>query len=373
MRHWKPLGSEIASRLFCVPEKAEQQSAKAIAASAGGIFVGHSHTYSIPFFLDFESLINPHVFILGMSGGGKTFLMGNLLLKVRATIESKLIIIDFTGEYSGAVELQAHEERDALDPLSYINEEGHRILYFNLKGLQEREKIEAAAGILREVVKAMRSMEVDAKGRIFILLDEAWKLLGTNADLEVIIREGRKYKVGLMMASQLIEDIELPMLSSSAALFIFKVQNKESLDGLSRNYNLGEKYIEAIQNLDVGSCLAIQVLKTGKREAFVIRRVMGVSMKRYLAIMLGGIMMEVEEEELAAAIRRLCKEDSSVLISEISADRSIELHSLIKRLLILGADRKAVLDSLRKFGADDYGISDAFALAIAEIGDTNAE
>lgn len=365
------LGSETISKFFYMPEISEQSIGKAINSSQNGIFIGSSLVYSVPFFLDFDALINPHVFILGMSGGGKTFLMKSLLLKIHAALESTVLVVDFTGEYMEALDLQSYNEQHVPDPLSYIGERDYRILYFNLKGLPEGKKIKAAGNILDETVKVMRSRSLDSQERIFILLDEAWKLLKEDRNLETIIREGRKYKVGLILASQLIEDMELPMLASSAALFVFKIQNKRSLEKLSKNYNLGEKMVRSVQNLNVGSCLAIQVNKHGIREAFLIKKVLGVSMKKYLGIMIGDIVIEMEEEELAAVIRRLCIRDPSVLISEIMADRSIELHVLIRRLLLLGADRRATLRAMKDFGMTDYEISDAFAFAIEEIGVEN--
>jgi len=283
-------------------------------------------------------------------------------------LESTVLVIDFTGEYGEAVSLQSSMEQETMDPLSYIGEEGRRVLYFNLSGLREREKIAAAGNILEETVRIMRMRPLDSEERIFILLDEAWKLLKGNADLAVIIREGRKYRVGLILASQLVEDLELPMLASSAALFIFKVQNKRSLEKLSKNYGLSEDIISSIQNLEVGSCLAIQVRRSGMREAFVIRRVVGTSIRRYLGIMIGDIIIEVDEERLSAVIRRLCERDPSALISEISSNKGIELHFLIRRLMDFGADRRAVLGAMRSLDIEDYEIADAFAFALEENG-----
>lgn len=373
MKYYQATGSEIVSRFFYIPNKIEQSAEKSIESSSRGIFIGRSRIYSVPFFLDFESLINPHTFILGMSGGGKTFLMKNLLLKARAVLNSTILVIDFTGEYKSALDLQSEKELSAIDPLSYMGEDGYRTLYFNLSGLREEEKIVAAGNILDEIVRTMRLRSLDAEERIFILLDEAWKLLKGDRNLEVIIREGRKYKVGLVLASQLIEDLEVPLLASSGTLFIFKIQNKRSLERLSKNYNLDERTVEEVQDLEVGSCLAIQVHKSGVREAFVISKVVGVSMKRYVGIMISDIMMEIEEERLGAIIRRLASKDPSALISEISGNRSVELHDLVKKLMLLGANRKAILNSLRELGLEDHEVSNAFAFAIEEMGIVNED
>lgn len=369
MREAERMGSEAVSGLFYIPEQTGQSSGKAAAAARNGIFIGSELIHSMPLFLDFDLLMNPHLFILGMSGGGKTFLMRSLLLKMHAALGSIMVVIDFTGEYGIASELQTEAERSVLDPISYIGEEGYRVLYFNLRELGEHEKVKAAGGILGEVVRVMRSRPLGSDTRIFVLLDEAWKLLRDNAGLRMIIREGRKYKVGLILASQLVEDMELPMLASSAALFIFRIQNRKSLEKLSRNYGLSERTVATVQNLETGSCLAVQVYKTGMREALVLRRVMGVALKRYVGIAIGEIMVEIDEEELGAVIRRLCEKDPSALIAEISASRAIGLRALIAGLMRFGAERKAILGSMRELGIGDYEISDAFAFAMEEAGE----
>lgn len=361
------LGSDTIAKFIYFPERVEQNSEDALRSSAGGIFIGNSFTFSMPFFLEFESLINPHVFVLGMSGGGKTFLVKNLILKMHVVMESTLVVIDFTGEYAEEMKFTRSREVNTKDLLDSL-EEGNRILYLNLKDEVEQKRIKIAGTVLKVLVKMMRSKSLESEHRVFVILDEAWKLLKNNKDLEIIIREGRKYRVGLILASQLVEDVELPFLANSATFFVFRVQNKKSLERLSKNYGLSEKIIFAIQNLEVGSCLVIQVLKSKEREVFFIKRVIGISNRSCIRVIFGDMVIEIDEEELCAVVRRLCDKNPSELISEISLNRSIELHTLISRMLLLGTDRRALLTTMRALGIEDYEISDAFAFAIEEIG-----
>ena len=368
MKHAKASGSEKVSGLFYVPVEG-QSTRKVLRSSENGVFVGVGRACLAPFFLDPGLLINPHVFILGMSGGGKTFLMRSLLLRMHAGPGNELVVIDLTGEYGMAAGLQTDDERNALDPISYVGEDGFRIAYFCLGDLPEKEKVEAAREILGEVSARMRRRPIGQGPMMFVLLDEAWKLLREENSLRIILREGRKYRVGLMMASQMVEDMELPMLSGSGALFIFRMQNRASLDRLARNYGLGREDIETVQNLSVGSCMAIQVRGSGRREVVVLERVAGAGTVRYVGIGSGRMVVEVAEGELFRKVKGLCKDDPSGLLGEISSGMTVELHVLMARLIGLGADRRKVLAAMRELGMEDYEIADAFAAAVGGVSD----
>ncbi len=360
----------MVSGFFCVPGRGELSAEKAALAGKQGIFIGASALRGMPFFLDFEALMNPHVFILGMSGGGKTFLMRSLMVKMHAMIECCIVVIDFTGEYDVAGKLQPGCEEDGIDSkIKAIGNEGRRVLHFGLHGLREKERVKNSERILDGIVAAMRARPPGSAGKVFVFLDEAWKLLEKSPNLRVILREGRKYGVGLVLASQLVEDIEIEMLANSASLFVFRIQNRKSVERLSRNYGLDEDSISAVQNLAVGNCMVIQVYRSGRREALVLGRVFGSSVKEYVGIAVGEDVMEIEEERLSAIIKKLCREDATGLLSEISAEGSIELGVLIGRLVGLGARRMAVLGTMRRLGIGELEISDAFARSIEELGE----
>ncbi len=360
----------MVSGFFCVPGRGELSAEKATMAGRQGIFIGASALRGMPFFLDFEALMNPHVFILGMSGGGKTFLMRSLMVKMHAMIECRIVVIDFTGEYGMAGKLQPGYEEEGIDSkIRAIGDEGRGVLHFGLRELREKERVRTSERILEGIVATMRERPPGSAKKVFVFLDEAWKLLGKNPNLRVILREGRKYGIGLVLASQLVEDIEIEMLANSASLFVFRVQNRMSVERLSSNYGLDESSISAVQNLAVGSCMVIQVYRSGRREALMLGRVFGASVREYVGIAVGEDVMEIDEERLSAVIKRLCREDATGLLSEISADGSIELGVLIGKLVGLGSGRMAVLGAMRRLGIGEEEISDAFARSIEELGE----
>ena len=362
-------GSRAVSGLFHIPKNHEQGSVKASVSSRNGIFIGNSLNYNMPVFLDAEALMNPHMFVLGMSGGGKTYLLKSLMLKMHMILGYSIVVIDMNGEYENLSDIAGVCTPLRIKNIVFAETDTRRVsngavMYYDLRQFEENKKIGMVSSILRDVERDMRSLKADGKNKVFIFLDEAWKFLKVNNSLEAIVREGRKYGVGLVMASQLIEDIDVPMLSNSSAFFIFRIQNKNSLNRLSKNYELGEKTIAKIQNLEVGTCLLIQTYKSSAKEVFFVKRVSGVALKNYIDILFGANMIEINQEKFEELVKTLSKDDPLEFIRKISTDGEISLSDLIKSLIKLKADRREILKYLKKLGVEDVEMSDAFAMAI---------
>ena len=362
-------GSRAVSGLFHIPKNHEQGSVKASVSSRNGIFIGNSLNYNMPVFLDAEALMNPHMFVLGMSGGGKTYLLKSLMLKMHMILGYSIVVIDMNGEYENLSDIAGVCTPLRIKNIVFAETDTRRVsngavMYYDLRQFEENKKIGMVSSILRDVERDMRSLKADGKNKVFIFLDEAWKFLKVNNSLEAIVREGRKYGVGLVMASQLIEDIDVPMLSNSSAFFIFRIQNKNSLNRLSKNYELGEKTIAKIQNLEVGTCLLIQTYKSSAKEVFFVKRVSGVALKNYIDILFGANMIEINQEKFEELVKTLSKDDPLEFIRKISTDGEISLSDLIKSLIKLKANRREILKYLKKLGVEDVEMSDAFAMAI---------
>ena len=377
MRNGFITGSLFASGIVVIPNMNEQRGDEAIEYSKGGVFVGRSLEYSMPFFLNFRSLLNPHTFILGMSGSGKTYLMKSLMLKIYSLLGCKIVVIDLNGEYAELSNTNREDSSLKLDRLFGIedqegNKEDYAIIYYDLKNLEEKEKSRRVSDLLNKIDRNMRFWNADGDFRVFIFLDEAWKFLKEINSLESIVREGRKYGVGIVMASQMLEDIDIPMLYNSAVLFVFRIQNKNSLNKLSKSYGLDEKTLNRIQNLEVGECFVVQTHKTKRRDAFFIKQVIGVRLRDYLTILFGDDMIKIEYGRFRKMVNELVRDDPSDLIRKISAEKEVELSYLVACLIRLKADRRKMLRCLMKLKIPEEDISDAFAIAIVR-GDGNVE
>ena len=362
MRRYKVFGSTEVSKLFVISKKIEPSYDEILKIAKNGLFLGNSEVYSMPCFFNVELPINPHVFIAGMSGSGKTYLMKNLMIKAGVLLKSRIILIDLTGEYKEFAEfLGAKFVRDKQDLFDEVNS----VAYVSLDELSEKKKIASASRVLQDIIKNMRERGTGADcDRIFLFLDESWKILSKEDSLNTIIREGRKYRIGLVLASQLIEDISPEMLGNMASVFIFRTQNRESLHMLSKNYGLSEDIIIKVQNFDVGRCLFLQSHKDGKKDAFIIKKISGFQIKPVVILHFGDFLnVRVDGDELSRMIKVLCNVDPLEIIPDL-AESHIKLSELIMKLIMNGADKSDILFLLRRLKIGDKEIADGFGMAI---------
>ena len=363
--------TRMLSRLIYVPGRRLRKGQSLLNQSRGGVFVGITEDFGRPYFVNFDSLVNPHVFVVGMTGSGKSYLIRSLALRLRDILESKVVLIDFTGEYSESLSLLMTEENSSR---SVKELESKDVFYANLNGRDETTKISEANKILEDTVGYIRNRK-DSKRKVFVILDEAWKLIKSGGPLEILLREGRKYGVGIIFASQLIEDIELAKVANVATIFAFRIQNKQSVEKLKRNYSLEERFAERIRGLQVGSCLLIQLFKAEKREAVIIKRVIEVSLQKPISIGVGdGITVEIDMAAFENSIKKLAGgRDVTEILQLVNRTKGIELCELIEKLLRLGVSRGKTLSMLRRMKINDYDIADAFARAVDELGAVDEE
>ncbi|MEM3638846.1 MAG: DUF87 domain-containing protein, partial [Candidatus Micrarchaeaceae archaeon] len=106
------------SKLFYIYQQGDADPELAAAESKSGIYIGNTIARSLPYFLDFGSLLNPHIFIFGVTGSGKSYMMKSLVLKFSSIMGAAIVIIDFTGEYEKFAEFisaKSHEVAKGID------------------------------------------------------------------------------------------------------------------------------------------------------------------------------------------------------------------------------------------------------------------
>lgn len=336
-------------------------------ASKNGIFIGNSYHYNMPVFINPGDLLNPHILICGMTGSGKTFLANSFLVRMHLFSNANMIVIDFTGEYKESV---SNFTKFDQSEIAEILSDNIGVLYVDLHEMTETGKVKEASEMLDKIADMMRKRGQKWTHNVFVLLDEAWKLIGANNGLEIIIREGRKYGVGLITSSQMLHDTNSNIMSNIATIFIFKTTNRKSLDKISKNYNISETEILSIQNLDLGSCFLIQLHKSGMRSAFVVKRIIGIRNTNLIKLNKGGnVEISISMTDFESIAASLCGLEKSQHIKDIVKDNVVYLPDFVGRLIEYGADRRKVLSRLHKIGFDYIDIADSFSIALSKIGD----
>jgi len=314
---------------------------------ASGVYLGLDANLHRPTFLDFERLVNPHVFVCGMSGSGKTFLLKSLAVKLASLLGMHVFCIDFTGEYSGLEE--------------------YGIERIDLSSLDEEKKKELAEKALESIVKGMRKRGIN-KLNTFVVLDESWKIMRASAYFNSLLREGRKYGIGVIMATQLIGDMELGMLDNISTLFIFRLQNEDELEKLAASYNLPKQAIRGVQGAGVGACLVVMLGKrsTMPQQVFVVERITGYKAKEHISLYLGGGMyIEVDLEKFETLANSLFGDFGAKIVDLAKQKKTLEIDEMVAAL-IGSVPRLRIIDFLRKLGIKDESIADSFARVLSE-------
>ena len=286
MKIYKVSNSLTASKLIPIIRPSEGAVTK-----TEGIFIGFTKYYSIPLFLDLNALINPHISVIGMSGSGKTYFLKSVILRSNIYMGQGVFILDWNGEYSELIGYVGGKELfldTTMEPAQSILEalkciESNKITYnnqiisCNLSSIKNREyKAHASKIFLKMIADEMITHRINRKASNIIVIDEAWKLLDGN-ELSMLFREGRKYGFSIVIATQLAKDILNDIISNSASIVVFKLQNSEDFSLLIESGVVSEKNKDLISNLERGSCLLMQRLKvnSGMQTSTIIKQVSG--------------------------------------------------------------------------------------------------
>lgn len=362
----KPISSKEVSKLFHLPYS-EEFSDTTFDISRS-IYIGKTRQFGLPVFLDFDSVFNPHIFVFGMSGSGKSYMLKSLMARLEAVLCASIFVIDFTGEYSEFCSILNFRKV----PTSEIGVKAvpffKNLNYLNLKGSNEAEKEKIATIALQELLLQMRRRGTSSE-LLFVVLDEAWKLLLKGETVDTLIREGRKHGVGMILASQILGDIKEAFLSNVATIFCFRVQDHSSLLRLEKSYFLSNLQIEAIKNLEIGSCLVIRLHKDQKIDSFFLGKVPAVSLSTNILIIVRDSMrFEVPSEKFDKLLSTLqLSADQKLSIKKLfEGNYSVELSDMLHLLLKSGIRKGLVLSELRKLKIDDGSLADAFAIALSK-------
>ena len=151
----------------------------------------------------------------------------------------------------------------------------------DMSGLPD-EVMRGLAGlfVLQFLKEKMRAAGWSAtKGlRVLVVLDEAWKIAkDERSDAIMIVREGRKYNFGLIVASQNPTDIHEAIFSNVGTSFILRVKFQNFLDYIQGSLNFSNFMRAEISKFGVGQCAVNMAFQTSTKfpETFVLEKIHG--------------------------------------------------------------------------------------------------
>ncbi len=353
--------SRTAVKPLCIFNPSEQEG-----ENGEGIYIGKTQLYRIPFFLDTDRLLNPHIVTLGMTGSGKTYFMKSYLIKFMLGGKGSILILDWNGEYDELVSFldgKTIELKDRDIPDFDVATDG--LLSINLsKAKDDAVRRDIARQVVDFMIESMHSMPISGKKKRIFLVDEAWRALGDNNRLGQLFREGRKYGFSIMVSTQLAKDVNNEVLANAGAILVFRLQNADDYSTLIGSGIITNELQERLSDLGIGSCAVRLAYKddTARRAEVFIRRIDGVSTSVY-TIKGDKMQIKVSSKRFSEVTGSLIG-DSGVrakLANFVEAnDRNLDLGGLVKFLGKNGLKRADIITYLRLLGLDDLTIINAY-------------
>ena len=154
----------------------------------------------------------------------------------------------------------------------------------DLSGLPDEKFRALAALFVLQTLKEKMRMEgwSASKGlKALVVLDEAWKVASDDrSDAVMIVREGRKYQFGLIVASQNPTDINEAIFSNVGTSIMLRIKFEKFLDYLQGSLNFSDFMRKEISKFGVGQAAVDMSFQTSVQfpEVFVIDKIVARSL-----------------------------------------------------------------------------------------------
>lgn len=213
----------------------------------------------LPSIINLEEAVSHHTALLGITGSGKSFLAREIINSLNEC-DTKVICIDFTGEWKRSMDLQSLN-RENLD--EFLNPENNQIGLVELPNMSNTVAvIESTESFISTIFnKAKEAYESGNPMKICLVLEEAHTIipeanfLGVNDfnskavvnKMGQVALQGRKYGVGLFVIAQRTANVSKTVLTQCNTIICFQAFDETSFTFLG-NY-IGKDLVQALPNL----------------------------------------------------------------------------------------------------------------------------
>ncbi len=213
--------------------------------------------------------------------------------------------------------------------------------------------------------------------KLIVVLDEAWKIAkDEHSDAIMIVREGRKYQFGLIVASQNPTDISETIFSNVGTTFILRVKFESYLSYLQASLNFSDYMRGEISKFGVGQCAVNMAFQTTVKfsETFLIEKIDGEEpLLEYfidLASLYEGSKKDIaktysfEKNDLIQKLRSFGVGDSSIDSLTDMFDKNkkhMDVVLFVRMLLHNGLAKMNIISFLKDIGIDDATVIKIFS------------
>ncbi len=270
--------------------------------------------------------------------------------------------------------------RQSTIDLEILNKRG--LIDLDLSGLpDETFRALAALSILQFLKEKMRfeGWEKSKGLKTLVVLDEAWKISqDENSDVVMIVREGRKYQFGLIVASQNPTDICEPIFSNVGTTFVLRIKFEKYLTYLQNTLNFSDYIRSEIAKLGVGQCAVNMAYNITAEfsETFMIQKIIGEQLLEEFFLDLSSVMNEkqrrsfgmaksvsFEKEKIKSRLRMFGLSD--VKIEEVVSlfekkNKRLDIISFVIYMEQIGVSRKNLSSFLKEIKVPDTVLINIF-------------
>ncbi len=225
------------------------------------------------------------------------------------------------------------------------------------------QKGELVRFVLRLVIERMHRLRINSGRRRIIVLDEAWRLIRNSDEVGTLFREGRKYGISVIAATQLASDINNEIIANAGCIAVFRLQSEEDYGILANMGLLSSSQRAAIGRLGLGACMLSLAYKGGSSSTsrFFIERINGIELGS-LQIDGDGMRTNINYNRFIQATEAMVEPGARERILSYASEhgRSLELGAFIRFLEGLGLGRGGIVAYLRGLGIDDLTIVNSY-------------
>jgi len=259
------------------------------------------------------------------------------------------------------------------------------LVSIDLSGLpDETFRALGALTILQFIKEKMRfeGWKPDRGVKLWVVLDEAWKISrDENSDAVMIVREGRKYQFGLIVASQTPTDISEVIFSNVGTVIMLRLKFEKYLDYLQNSLRFSNYIRQQILGFGMGQAAVSMAYEqaTPFSETFILKKIDGEEPIIDYFLDIASILTEAQRrDETMPKSYSMERTAFKKRIREmgLSEDKVEELATMIEKkakhfdavdfvieLERRGVTRKIITVFFREIGIDDSTIINIFTRA----------
>ncbi len=246
------------------------------------------------------------------------------------------------------------------------------LVCIDLHGLPT-EEMRSLAGLtilqyIKELMRAEGMQESHKHIKLFVVLDEAWKIAqDERSDVITIVREGRKYNFSLIIATQNPTDMHKTIFSNVGTVFVFRLILREFRDYVRNSIGYSEFIDNEISKFGVGDAAVNMIFaqRQSRVMTFLMERIDGEEPLLIYKIKGGDMIVEIEREQFIRMLYELGLTESqlSLVKSEFEkGDGLLDGEQLVAVLEKFGYSKPSIISFLRQLRIDEKNLIRIFSL-----------